>query len=268
METGNSRLVDYRAKEGVAVIELCNPPMNCFTFEMMHELDEAILRARFDEEVHAIVLCGAGEQVFCAGGDIRMLHAVAPAFRYAFLLHASETLNRLEQTPKLVIAALNGHAVGGGLEIALAADLRIARKGAGKIGLPQVKLGLMPGIGGTKRLARIVNPSRAIELMVTGELMSFEVAHRLGLVNDVWEAAGAADFLEKVVHHARSLGPPHHAAKAVGHIKRAVQTGSESSVEGAQALERELELLLFQSEDAKEGLGAYLGKRRAEFRGR
>jgi enoyl-CoA hydratase len=268
METRNSRLVDYRVKEGVAVIELRNPPMNCCTFEMMHELDEAILKARFDDEVHAIVLCGAGERVFCAGGDIRMLHAVAPGFRYAFLLHASETLDRLEHTPKLVIAALNGHTVGGGMEIALAADLRIARKGAGRIGLPEVKLGLMPGIGGTKRLARLVNPSRAIELMVSGDLMTFEEAQRLGIVNDVWETATAGDFMEEVVRYARGFGPPHRAAKAVGHIKRAVQSGSELPVGAAQALERELEQLLFQSEDAKEGLGAYLGKRKPEFRGK
>jgi enoyl-CoA hydratase len=254
MQTSNARLVDYHAKDGVAVIELCNPPMNCFTFEMMHELDEAILKARFDDEVHTIVLCGAGEKVFCAGGDIRMLQAVAPGFRHAFLLHASETLNRLEHTPKM--------------EIALAADLRIARKGAGRIGLPEVKLGLMPGIGGTKRLARLVNPSRAIELMVSGELMGFEEAHGLGLVNDVWEAATAADFVEEVVRYARGFGPPQRAAKAVGHIKRAVQTGNELTVEAAQALERELEQLLFQSEDAKEGLSAYLGKRKPEFRGR
>jgi enoyl-CoA hydratase/carnithine racemase len=268
METDNSRLVDYRAKEGVAVIELCNPPMNCLTFEMMHELDEAILKARFDDEVHAIVLRGAGDRVFCAGGDIRMLHAVAPGFRYAFLLHASETLDRLEHTPKVVIAALNGHAVGGGLEIALAADLRIARQGAGKTGLPEVKLGLMPGIGGTKRLARLVNPSRAIELMASGDLVTFEEAKRLGFVNDVWEAASTEEFMDKVLHYARSLGPPRGAAKAVGHIKRAVQTGSELPAEAAQALERELEQVLFQSDDAKEGLGAYLGKRKPEFRGR
>jgi enoyl-CoA hydratase/carnithine racemase len=197
-----------------------------------------------------------------------MLHAVAPAFRYAFLLHANETLARLEHTPKLVIAALNGHAVGGGMEIALAADLRIARKGAGRIGLPEVKLGLMPGLGGTKRLARLVNPSRAIELMATGELLSFEEAQRLGLVNEVREAASVEDFMEQVLRRARSFGPPHGAAKAVGHIKRAVQSGSELPGEAAQALERELEQLLLQSEDAKEGLGAFLEKRPPEFRGR
>jgi enoyl-CoA hydratase len=240
METNRSRLVDYRAKDGVAVIELCNPPMNSLTFEMMHELDEAILRARFDDAVHALVLSAAGERVFCAGIDLRMLRAVAPGFRHAFLLHANETLDRLEHTPKLVIAALHGHAVGGGLELALAADLRIARKGAGRIGLPEVKLGLMPGLGGTRRLARLVNPSRAIELMVTGELMTFEEAHRLGLVNEVWEAASGGDFMEKVLHHARSFGPPQRAAKAVGNIKRAVQGGSGLPAEARHQAELHL----------------------------
>jgi enoyl-CoA hydratase len=154
------------------------------------------------------------------------------------------------------------------MEIALAADLRVARKGAGRIGLPQVKLGLMPGIGGTKRLARLVNPSRAIELMAGGELMTFEEAQRLGLVNEVLEAESHGDFMEKVLRQARGFGPPHRAARAVGAIKRAVQGGADLPFEAAQALERELEQLLFQSEDAKEGLGAYLAKRKPEFRGR
>ena len=268
MESSRPRLVDYRARDGVAVIELCNPPMNCFTFEMMHELDEAILRVRFDEDVHVLVLRGAGERVFCAGGDIRMLHAVAPAFRAAMLLHASETLNRLEHTPKLVIAALNGHAVGGGLEIALAANLRVARKGAGRLGLPEVKLGLMPGIGGTQRLTRLVSTGRAIELMAGGELIGFEQAQELGIVNHVWEAADAGAFMAKVLEFARGFCPPHAAARAVGSIKRMVHGGTPLSSESAQALERELEQLLFQSDDAREGLGAYLDKREPGFTGR
>jgi len=268
MDAGRSRLVDYRVLDGVALIELRNPPMNCFTFEMMHELDEAILQARFDDAVHAIVLRGAGERAFCAGGDLRMLNAVSPGFRHALLLHAAETLDRLEHTPKLVIAALNGHAVGGGLELALAADLRIARAGAGKTGMPEVKLGLMPGIGGTRRLARLVNPSRAIELMARGELMSFEQALGLGLVNEVWEAEDADAFVERVLRHAREFGPPGRAPLAVGAIKRAVQTGSGLAQEAAQALERELERMLFQSEDVKEGLDAWLGGRDPRFRGK
>src|SRR5947209_4124889 len=116
-----------------------------------------------------------------------MLNAVTPGFKYYFCLHANETLIRLEQTPKLVIAALNGHTVGGGLEVALAADIRIARRDAGKIGLPEVVLGVLPGTGGTQRLVRLIGKSRAIELMATGRLMSFDDAHGLGIVDHVWD---------------------------------------------------------------------------------
>src|SRR5437879_13220068 len=121
-----------------------------------------------DASVHVLILRGAGEKFFSAGANIKMLASVTPEFKYYFCLHANETLNRLEQTPKLVIAALNGHTVGGGLEIALAADLRIARKDAGKIGLPEVNLGVLPGTGGTQRLTRAVGKSRAIQLMAKG----------------------------------------------------------------------------------------------------
>jgi enoyl-CoA hydratase/carnithine racemase len=128
--------VRYEVNEGVAVLTLEDPPANTYTYEMMQDLDRAILTARMDDSVHVIVMTGAGEKFFCAGANIQMLNSVTPQFKYYFCLHANETLNRLEQTPKLVIAALNGHTVGGGLEIAMAADIRIARKGAGKVGLP------------------------------------------------------------------------------------------------------------------------------------
>ncbi len=268
MDATKTKLVDYRVKNGVAVIELNNPAANCYTFEMMHELDEAVLTARFDDDVHVIVLRGSGEKFFCAGADINMLNSVTPSFKYFFCLHANETLNRLEHTPKLVIAALNGHTVGGGLEIAMAADLRIARKGAGKVGLPEVTLGVLPGTGGTQRLARLVNKSKAIEIMVSGELLSFEDAQAAGIVNQVWEAASTDEFMEKVIAYAQGFCPPHKASKAVGRIKRSVQSGSEIPFESALALERELQQQLFQSEDAKEGIGAYVGKRKPGFKGR
>src|SRR4026208_535277 len=142
-------------KDGVATIELNDPPANTYSYEMMLEIDAAVLAARMDPNVHVIVLIGAGDKFFCAGANIGMLKDADPDFKYYFCLPANETLNRLEQTPKLVIAALNGHTVGGGLEIAMAADIRIARHGGGKIGMPEVALGVLPGTGGTQRVARL-----------------------------------------------------------------------------------------------------------------
>ena len=268
MDATKTRLVNYTVKNGVAWLELTDPPANTYTHEMMRDLDDAILQARFDENVHVIVLRGAGEKFFCAGANINMLKTVNPTFKYYFCLHANETLNRLEQTPKLVIAAMNGHTVGGGLEIAMAADLRIARKGAGKIGLPEVTLGVLPGTGGTQRLARLVNKSVAIELMTTGETFDFERAKDLGILNQIWETATNDEFLEKVQKYAESFCPPNRASKAVGRIKRAVQSGTEVPFESGLAIERELQQQLFQSDDAKEGLGAYVEKRKPNFSGK
>src|SRR6476660_4637967 len=179
----SGNLIDYRVEKGVAIFELNDPPANTYTYEMNKELDSCILNARLDDAVHVIVLRGAGEKFFSAGANIKMLSEVTPGFKYMFCLHANETLLRFEHTPKLVIAALNGHTVGGGLEIAIAADIRIALKGAGKVGLPEVSLGVLPGTGGTQRLARLINKSTAIELMVSGETFDFERALTLGIVN-------------------------------------------------------------------------------------
>ena len=258
-----TRLIQYRTDAGVAVITLDDPPANTYTYEMMRQLDEAILRARMDNEVYVIVLTGAGEKFFSAGANIRMLSTVDPTFKYFFCLHANETLLRLEHTPKLVIAALNGHTVGGGLEIAMAADLRIGREGtADKIGLPEVNLGVLPGTGGTQRLSRMVGKSKAIELIATGNTFSMEEAKEYGIVNDLYPKE---NFMENVLEYARQFCPPNKAARAVGRIKRAIQTGWEIPIEAALALERENQQLLFQSEDAKEGLNAYVDKRPATF---
>jgi enoyl-CoA hydratase len=259
--------LDYEVQEGIAVITLNDPPANTYSYEMMQELDRAILDARMDQAVQVIVITGDGEKFFCAGADIQMLSNVTPSYKYYFCLHANETLNRLEQTPKLVIAAINGHCVGGGLEVAMAADIRVARKGAGKMGLPEVSLGVLPGTGGTQRLVRIVGKSKAIELMATGQLFDFERGLELGIVNQIFEAETIEHFAELVREYALQFTTPNKAAHAVGRIKRAAQTGSEISFESALALERELQQQLFQSEDAKEGLDAYVNKRRPEFKG-
>src|SRR6266498_1633209 len=260
-------LIDYRVERGVAIFELNDPPANTYTYEMNRELDECILRARMDDDVHVIVLRGAGDKFFSAGANIKMLSEVTPLFKYYFCLHANETLLRLEHTPQLVIAALNGHTVGGGLEIAMACDLRIARKDAGKIGLPEVTLGVLPGTGGTARLSKLIGKSRAIELMVTGNTFSFEEAAELGLVNQVIEAT-AEQWWEQVMDYARQFVPPSKASKAVGRIKRSVQSGWDLPLESALAVERELQQLLFQSEDAKEGIAANQEKRVPKFKGK
>src|SRR5881227_1443248 len=196
------QLVNYRSDGGVAILEMCDPPANTYTYEMNRQMDDAILKARMDNDVYVIVLTGSGDKFFSAGANIKMLSTVDPTFKYYFCLHANETLLRLEHTPKLVIAAINGHCVGGGLEIAMACDLRIARRDSGKIGLPEINLGVLPGTGGTQRLSRMVGKSKAIELMVTGNTYSFEEALELGIINDIYERDG---FMENVMEYARQF---------------------------------------------------------------
>jgi enoyl-CoA hydratase len=258
-------LVKYRVEEGVAIFELDEPPANTYSYEMMQQLDAAILKARMDENVHVLVLRGAGDKFFCAGASISMLTKADPTFKYYFCLHANETLCRLEQTPKLVIAALNGHTVGGGLEVALACDIRIARKEGGKIGLPEVNLGVLPGTGGTQRFSRVIGRAMALELMARGQTFSFEEALEMGLIHYIYNRE---TFWDEVMAYAKQFCPPNKASGAVGRIKRAVVTGSEIPFGEALGIERELQQLLFTSEDAKEGLAAYVEKRAPQFKGK
>jgi enoyl-CoA hydratase len=205
-------LVRYRVEEGIAILEMNDAPANTYSYEMMQQLDTAILQARMDESVHVILMRGAGEKFFSAGASISMLTTADPTFKYYFCLHANETLSRLEQTPKLVIAALNGHTVGGGLET-----------------------------------------------------FSFEEALEFGLIHYIYEKES---YWEEVMAYARQFCPPNKASRAVGRIKRAVVTGSEVGFAESLGLERELQQLLFTSEDAKEGLKAYTEKRQPEFKGK
>ncbi len=258
-------LVEYAVQGGVALLTLTEPPANTYSYAMMRQLDDAVLRARFDEAVHVIVITGAGTKFFCAGANIQMLQEVTPTFKYAFCQHANETLQRLEQTSKLVIAAINGHCVGGGLEIALAADLRFAAKGDYKVGLPEVLLGVLPGTGGTQRLARLLGKAKAIELMIEGRTFGAAEAQALGLVSKL--ATGDGPFIDEVLAYAGQFVPPKRASRAVGHIKRAVISGLEMGFTEGLALERELQQRLFTSDDAAEGIRAYNEKRAPVFKG-
>ena len=261
-------LVNYTTDKGVAVLTLNDPPVNAYTYEMFRELDACILDARFDNDVHVIVITGHGEKYFSAGANINMLREADPTFKYYFCLHANETLSRLEQTPKLVIAAINGHAVGGGLEIALACDIRVAREGTYQVGLPEVNLGVLPGTGGTQRLARLIGAGRALEMLVEGKTLPLDEALLIGLIHKVWETPDHATFLQRIMDYAHEFTPPNRASRAVGSIKRAVQGGADMSLDQGLALERELQAELFRSEDAKEGIVAFTQKRKPVFRGR
>ena len=239
--------------------------LNSYDLGVDIELADATARLRFEHpQVRAVVITGGLDKVFCAGANIQMLQEVDPTFKYYFCLHANETLNRLEQTPKVVIAAINGHCVGGGLEIALAADIRHARRGEAKIGFPEINLGVLPGTGGTQRLSRVLGRAKALELMLEGKNLTVEQALALGLVNRL---CSGENFLEEVLAYAEEFVPPRRASMAAGHIKRAVLSGTEAGFAEGLALERELQQRLFTSRDAAEGIRAYNEKRSPNFSG-
>ena len=271
----------YEERGPVAILTLDDEGLNGYTFKMFRDIDQAILKARFNPQIQAIVITGAGEH-FCAGANIKMLEKADPTSKYYFCLHANETLLRLEHKPTLVIAAIQGHCVGGGFEIALACDLRIARNGGGRIGLPEVNLGVLPGTGGTQRLTRLLGGSKAMAMMIKGETFSLEAGHDHGLVHELKgdveqkEIKGKVrtvpalkrdDFVDQVVQYAHSFCTPDRASWAVGQIKRAVQTGGMLPLESGLAFERELQAQLFNSADAHEGLSAFVEKRTPVFKG-
>jgi len=252
-----------RIDDHVGYIEIGKPKANTYDLDMMKEFDLAVEELRFDDSARVIVLASSLPGFFSAGADIEMLKQSAPDFKAMFCLHCQETLDKFAKTPKVVIAALNGHCVGGGLEIALSCDLRMMAKDSGKIGLPEVTLGVLPGTGGTQRLPRLIGASRALDMMITGKLLTPEEALAIGLVNYVYPKES---FARDVQAYAAALA--HGPARAVSLIKRSVVEGIEMPLTAGLALERELQNRLFVTEDAKEGLAAFVEKRKPGFKGR
>jgi len=257
------KFIRTRVDDHVGYIEIAKPKANTYDLAMMREMDEAIEELRFDDNARVVVLASSVPGFFSAGADIEMLKQSQPDFKAMFCLHCQETLNKFASTPKIVIAAINGHCVGGGLEIALSTDLRMMAKESGKIGLPEVTLGVLPGTGGTQRLPRLIGTSRALDMMITGKLLSPDEALSIGLVNYVFPKES---FEKDVQAYATALA--HGPARAVSLIKRSVLEGIEMPLVAGLALERELQNRLFVTEDAKEGLGAFVEKRKPNFKGR
>jgi enoyl-CoA hydratase len=252
-----------RVDDHVGYIEIGKPKANTYDLAMMRELSDAIDELRFNEDARVIVLASTVPGFFSAGADIEMLKQSQPDFKAMFCLFCQETLDKFAKTPKVVIAALSGHTVGGGLEIALACDLRMMAKDAGTIGLPEVTLGVLPGTGGTQRLPRLIGTSRALDMMITGKRISPDEALAIGLVNYVYPKDS---FAQDVQAYASALA--HGPARAISLIKRSVVEGVEMPLTAGLALERELQNRLFITEDAKEGLTAFTEKRKPNFKGR
>jgi enoyl-CoA hydratase/carnithine racemase len=254
--------VSLSTDAGIGTVLLDKPPANSYDLEYVQELGAAVEEAAGDDDVKVVLLRSASEKFFCAGADIKAFLA-GPHERNMEMIETSHrTLSSIAQIPKIFVAELNGHTLGGGLEIALACDLRFAAEGDYRLGTPEATLGLLPGNGGTQRLPRLIGRSRALDLMVTGRTVTPSEALELGIVDKLFPA----DTLhEQTREYAATLAAG--ATKAIGNIKLAVDEGLDAGLERGLERERELVEQLFLSEDAREGLAAFSEKRRPTFRG-
>ena len=257
--------ISLEKRDRVAVAWMNKPKANTYDADLMRDLNTMIDDVRFDDDIDVCVLASKLDGIWSAGADINLLASSTPDYKAMFCLNCQEILNKMESTPKLFIAAIDGHCVGGGLEIAMATDLRVASDGAWRIGLPEVTLGVLPGTGGTQRLPRLVGKSRAIDLMATGRMITPKDALDWGLFNRVFPRA---KFWDETMAFAKGLAYPQHSGRAVGLIKRSVTEGTEMPMYEGLALERELQNRLFAMADAKEGFRAFLEKRAPKFQGK
>ncbi|OLD10292.1 MAG: enoyl-CoA hydratase [Chloroflexi bacterium 13_1_40CM_3_70_6] len=255
--------VRLEKQDSIGHIVLDRPPANTYDRAFMEELDGAIDEARRDDGVKAILVRSALERFFSAGADVSVFAKNDMDAQSAFVVCANEAIAKLESTPKAVVAAINGHCLGGGLEIALCCDFRMAAEGSYKIGLPEVSLGLLPGTGGTQRLPRLIGRQRALDLMLRGTTLSPQDAHSAGVVDDV---VPAGELLDRALDRARAYatGPTY----AIGQIKLATVQGHGMSLAEGLRLEREALIRVFRSEDAREGVTAFVEKRKPNYKGR
>jgi enoyl-CoA hydratase/carnithine racemase len=254
--------VSFTADDGIGVITLDKPPANSYDLAFIEELADAVREVADDDGVKVVVLRSASEKFFSAGADVKAFNENTVDANMEMIRASHETLSSIASIPKVFIAEINAHALGGGLEIALACDLRFAADGEYRLGTPEVTLGVLPGNGGTQRLPRLIGWSRALDLMVTGRTVTPTEALEHGIVN----ALHPADELrEKTLEYARALASG--ATKAIGNIKLAVHEGLSAGLEGGLKRERELVEELFRSDDGREGIAAFAEKRQPVFSG-
>jgi enoyl-CoA hydratase/carnithine racemase len=254
--------VSFSAEAGVGTITLDKPPANSYDLDYVQELGAAVEEAASADDVRVVILRSASEKFFCAGADIKAFQA-GPHERNMEMIEASHrTLSSIARIPKIFVAEINGHALGGGLEIPLACDLRFAGDGEYRLGTPEATLGLLPGNGGTQRLPRLIGTSRALDLMITGRTVTPREAHELGIVDALFPVD---ELRDRTLEYAERLAAG--ATKAIGNIKLAVHEGIDGGLERGLERERELVEELFLSEDGREGLAAFAEKRQPTFTG-
>jgi len=253
--------VTFSSEGPLGFITLDHPPANSYDLAFMKEfanaVDEALAGA-----TRVVIVQSANPKFFSAGADIKRFLEGDVEANMEMIRVSQATFRQMAAAPQVFIAFLSGHALGGGLEIALACDIRLAAAGRYRLGLPEVTLGLLPGNGGTQRLTRLIGPSRALELILTGRTYGVEEARDFGLVADIYEAEEAG---ERVKEYAEKLASG--AVLALAAIKRCVHEGGEKTLDEGLVLEGELMEQLFRSKDANEGLTAFVEKRQAEFVG-
>jgi enoyl-CoA hydratase/carnithine racemase len=254
--------VTFSAEAAVGYVTLDKPPANSYDKAFMDEFGAAVDAAAADDAVKAVIVRSASKRFFSAGADIKAFLANDSAANMAMIERGHEVLASIARVPKVFIAQVEGHALGGGLEISLACDLRFGARGSYKLGVPEVTLGLLPGNGGTQRLSRIIGVPQALDLMITGRQLSPGEAHALGILNRLFPAAEAA---EKTREYAEALAAG--ATAAIGEIKLATYAGVDGKTADGLAREREGIARLFETADAREGLSAFTEKRKAEFTG-
>jgi enoyl-CoA hydratase/carnithine racemase len=255
--------VSLAAAGGIGVITLDKPPANSYDLEFIEELADAVRAATNDDEVKVAIVRSASEKFFSAGADVKAFNENTVDANMEMIRRSHETLSSIATIPKVFVAEINAHALGGGLEIALACDLRFAADGDYRLGTPEVTLGVLPGNGGTQRLPRLIGWSRALDLMVTGRTVRPVEALELGIVDSV---VPADELRGRTEEYAARLAAG--ATKAIGNIKLAVHEGLALGLEAGLERERELVEELFSSEDGQEGIAAFAEKRAPVFSGR